>query len=169
MKRMAMLLSALLAWPLLGEQLRPTQLLGLLLGFAGVVLILGLKALTAYNTQMVIVTPPVTHRANTPLGLVSEIGLRTVIGLLVGVRTSVLQVTGHVMKGKASTAVMLLGILPIYVAVVLGMVVFHAPIKDLQLALYLGLALPFVAVEPILKSLTGANFLDELLRGLLVA
>ncbi|MCA1644931.1 MAG: hypothetical protein LC797_05475 [Chloroflexi bacterium] len=44
-----------------------------------------LKALTAYNTQMNVVTPPVTHRANTPLGLVSEIGLRTIIGLLVGV------------------------------------------------------------------------------------
>ncbi|HEX8967365.1 MAG TPA: hypothetical protein VF937_05760 [Chloroflexota bacterium] len=44
-----------------------------------------LQALTAYNTQMTIVTPPVTHRANTVLGLISEIGLRTLIGLLVGV------------------------------------------------------------------------------------
>jgi capsular polysaccharide biosynthesis protein len=44
-----------------------------------------LAALTAYQTQMKVVTPPVTHRANTPLGLVSEIGLRTLIGLLVGV------------------------------------------------------------------------------------
>jgi len=44
-----------------------------------------LTALTAYRTQMQIVTPPVTHRANTPLGLVSEIGLRAVIGLLIGI------------------------------------------------------------------------------------
>jgi capsular polysaccharide biosynthesis protein len=44
-----------------------------------------LKALTAYNTQMTIVTPPITHRANTPIGLISEIALRTVIGLLVGI------------------------------------------------------------------------------------
>lgn len=44
-----------------------------------------LKALTAYNTQMTVVTPPDTHRANTAVGLVSEIALRTVIGLLVGV------------------------------------------------------------------------------------
>jgi capsular polysaccharide biosynthesis protein len=44
-----------------------------------------LKALTAYNTQMSVVTPPDTHRANTPLGLASEIGLRTVIGLLIGI------------------------------------------------------------------------------------
>lgn len=44
-----------------------------------------LTALTAYHTQMEIVTPPVTHRANTPLGLASEVGLRTLIGLLVGI------------------------------------------------------------------------------------
>jgi capsular polysaccharide biosynthesis protein len=44
-----------------------------------------LKALTAYNTQMEIVTPPVTHRANTVVGLISEIALRTLIGVLVGV------------------------------------------------------------------------------------
>ena len=44
-----------------------------------------LTALTAYHTQMEIVTPPVTGRANTPLGLVSEIALRTLIGLMVGI------------------------------------------------------------------------------------
>jgi drug/metabolite transporter (DMT)-like permease len=38
------LLSGLLAWPLLGERLRGGQLLGLLLGFAGVLMILGLAA-----------------------------------------------------------------------------------------------------------------------------
>src|SRR6266852_7675182 len=49
-----------------------------------------LKALTAYNTQMVVVTPPVTHRANTVLGLISEIGLRTLIGLFVGIAAAIL-------------------------------------------------------------------------------
>jgi capsular polysaccharide biosynthesis protein len=44
-----------------------------------------LQALTAYNTQMTVVTPPVTHRANSLVGLVSEIGLRTLIGLIVGI------------------------------------------------------------------------------------
>ena len=44
-----------------------------------------LKALTAYNTQMSVVTPPVTHRANSIPGLISEIGLRTIIGLIVGI------------------------------------------------------------------------------------
>lgn len=38
------LLTAVLAWPLLGERLRAVQLLGLLLGAAGVVLIVGLAA-----------------------------------------------------------------------------------------------------------------------------
>ena len=38
------LLTALLAWPLLGEPLRPLQWLGLVLGAAGVVLIVGLAA-----------------------------------------------------------------------------------------------------------------------------
>jgi capsular polysaccharide biosynthesis protein len=44
-----------------------------------------LQALTAYNTKMNVVTPPVTHRANSVPGLISEIGLRTVIGLIVGI------------------------------------------------------------------------------------
>jgi drug/metabolite transporter (DMT)-like permease len=39
------LLTALLAWPLLGERLRPLQWFGLLLGAAGVVLIVGLAAM----------------------------------------------------------------------------------------------------------------------------
>jgi drug/metabolite transporter (DMT)-like permease len=45
------LLCALLAWPLLNERLRPLQLLGLVLGFAGVLLILGLAALNS-RTQL---------------------------------------------------------------------------------------------------------------------
>jgi drug/metabolite transporter (DMT)-like permease len=38
------LLTAVLAWPLLGERLRPLQVVGLALGTAGVVLIVGLAA-----------------------------------------------------------------------------------------------------------------------------
>jgi capsular polysaccharide biosynthesis protein len=44
-----------------------------------------LTALTAYHAQMEIVTPPTTGRANTPLGIASEVGLRTLIGLIVGI------------------------------------------------------------------------------------
>lgn len=43
-----------------------------------------LRALTAYNTHLSIVTPPDTHRANSVPGLLSEIGLRTLIGLIIG-------------------------------------------------------------------------------------
>ena len=39
------LLTALLAWPVLGERLRPLQWLGLLLGAAGVILVVGLAAM----------------------------------------------------------------------------------------------------------------------------
>jgi capsular polysaccharide biosynthesis protein len=44
-----------------------------------------LKALAAYNTQMSVITPPDTRRGNTIVGLISEVGLRTMIGLLVGI------------------------------------------------------------------------------------
>ena len=65
--------------------------------------------------------------------------------LLAGVRLSMLQVVGQIVRSKASSALVLVGILPIYVAVVLGMVVFEAPAPTLEFWLYVGLALPFVA------------------------
>jgi hypothetical protein len=66
-------------------------------------------------------------------------------GLLAGVKISMLQVTTHVLKGKATTAIMLMGILPIYVAAMLGLIAFGAPPEVLQAVLILGLALPFLA------------------------
>src|SRR5204862_3042493 len=66
-------------------------------------------------------------------------------GLLAGVRVSWLQVTAQVMKGQASTAVMLLGVLPVYLAAALGAVVFGAPPDVLRVVLYAGLGLPFMA------------------------
>jgi hypothetical protein len=65
--------------------------------------------------------------------------------LLAGVRVSWLQVTAQVMKGQASTAMMLMGILPVYLAAALGAVVFGAPPDVLRVVLYVGLVLPFVA------------------------
>jgi hypothetical protein len=65
--------------------------------------------------------------------------------LLAGVRMTMLQVVGQVLRCKASSAIVLVGILPIYVAIVLGMVVFSAPVETLELVLYLGLLLPFIA------------------------
>ncbi len=66
-------------------------------------------------------------------------------GLLAGVRLSVLQVTSHVLKGKAATSIMLLGMLPIYFALMLGLIVFGATQEVIERFLYFGLALPFVA------------------------
>jgi hypothetical protein len=66
-------------------------------------------------------------------------------GLLSGVRITVLQVTTHIIHGMAATALMLLGLLPIYVAYVLGLIVFEAPSSSLVPMIYAGLGLPFIA------------------------
>lgn len=65
--------------------------------------------------------------------------------LLSGVRMSMLQLTAQVVRCKAASALLLIGVLPVYVAVVLGLVVFRAPPEMLEIWLYLGLALPFLA------------------------
>jgi hypothetical protein len=65
--------------------------------------------------------------------------------LLAGVRVSGLQVTAQVMRGQASTAMMLMGVLPVYLAAALGAVVFGAPPEVLRGVLYAGLGLPFAA------------------------
>ena len=66
-------------------------------------------------------------------------------GLLAGVKLTMLQAAAHAVKCLAVTAVVLVGVLPIYVAVSLGMIVFSAPIEWTQLTIALGLALPFLA------------------------
>ena len=66
-------------------------------------------------------------------------------GLLAGVRTSMLEVAAHAIRCTATAAIALVGILPIYMAFVLGMVVFSAPTEFLRFGLFLGLALPFIA------------------------
>jgi len=66
-------------------------------------------------------------------------------GLLSGAKITFLQVTTQIMKGKAATSLMLMGLLPIYVAYVLGMIVFHAPATSMQPMIFVGLALPFLA------------------------
>jgi hypothetical protein len=66
-------------------------------------------------------------------------------GLLAGVKLSMLQATAHAVKCLAVTAVVLVGALPIYVAIALGMIVFSAPAEGTQWTIGMGLALPFVA------------------------
>jgi hypothetical protein len=84
-----------------------------------------------------------------PVGMTAATGICLptfyFFGLLAGVHISVLQVTAHVLKGKAATAVLLLGLTPIYLAVALGMLIFHADDTAMSAAFAVGLALPFLA------------------------
>jgi hypothetical protein len=66
-------------------------------------------------------------------------------GLLAGIKLSWLQITSLLGKGLASNAMMLMGVLPAYVAIVLGMIVLEAPVDWLQGTLLVGLLLPFAA------------------------
>ncbi|MEX0727105.1 MAG: hypothetical protein WD065_12590 [Planctomycetaceae bacterium] len=66
-------------------------------------------------------------------------------GLLAGIKMSMLDVTVHALKCKATSAVALIGILPIYAAISMGMVIFGAPPEMLRVTLLLGLLLPFFA------------------------
>jgi len=83
------------------------------------------------------------------LGLIAAAGICLpsfyFYGLLAGLRISMLQVTTHTTKCLATTAVVLVGILPLYVAVALGAIVFGAPAAWLHRTVDLGLLLPFLA------------------------
>lgn len=83
------------------------------------------------------------------LGLVAATGVCLpsfyFYGLLAGVRLSMLQSVAHAVKCLAVTAVVLVGALPIYVAIMLGMIVFSAEAELMRSTITLGLALPFVA------------------------
>jgi hypothetical protein len=65
--------------------------------------------------------------------------------LLAGVKLNGTQITSLVGKGLAANAIMLLGLLPAYVALALGMIVFDAPVDWLQGVLLLGMLLPFLS------------------------
>ena len=66
-------------------------------------------------------------------------------GLLSGIKPTMLQTTLFALKGQAATGIMLVAVLPIYIALALGLVVFEAPRAWCEHGLYLGLFLPFVA------------------------
>lgn len=82
------------------------------------------------------------------LGMVGAIGVCLpsfyFYGLLAGVRTTMLQVTTHALTGLASSAVALVGTLPVYFAAVLGLLVFDATDRLVTAVCFLGLALPFI-------------------------
>lgn len=66
-------------------------------------------------------------------------------GLLAGVRISMLGVTAHALKGMAAGAIVLVGILPIYVATALNALIYSDHRAWLTLLTLLALALPFLA------------------------
>jgi hypothetical protein len=65
--------------------------------------------------------------------------------LLAGVRMTMIEVVLHAVKSKAVAAVALVGILPIYVALAMGVAIFDAGEPLVRAAMLLGLALPFIA------------------------
>ncbi len=65
--------------------------------------------------------------------------------LLAGVRMSMVEVVAHAVKCKAVSSVALIGILPIYVAMAMGAVIFSNNEALISMTLFLGLFLPFIA------------------------
>ena len=66
-------------------------------------------------------------------------------GLLAGVRMTWLDAAVQALKSKATSAVALVGILPIYAALDMGIVIVDAPELLRYGAYWLGLILPFIA------------------------
>jgi hypothetical protein len=66
-------------------------------------------------------------------------------GLLSGLRMPFTEVVLHTLKAKAVSAVALVGILPIYVALILGAVIFPLNHEVVKPTLLVGLCLPFLA------------------------
>jgi hypothetical protein len=65
--------------------------------------------------------------------------------LLAGIRMSMLEVVVHAVHSKAIAAVALVGIIPIYVALAMGVAIFDVGEFWLRATLLLGLVLPFIA------------------------
>jgi hypothetical protein len=83
------------------------------------------------------------------LGLIAATGICLpslyFYGLLSGIKMTMLDVVMQSLKSKATAAVALVGILPIYVAICLGVQLFQWAPAVRDLVLWLGLALPFIA------------------------
>lgn len=90
------------------------------------------------------------------LGLIAATGICLpslyFYGLLAGVRMSMVDVVLHSLKSKATGAVGLIGILPMYAAVGMGVIIIAGPVSSaaaepgrlMTMALWLGLILPFL-------------------------
>ena len=120
-------------------------------------LLLNLAPPAAYPHCALLTVPPASWANGTAVALPLAYCLGIVLAacvclpsfyffsLLSGVNMSWLQIVSVLGKGMAANAVLLLGILPIYVALVLGLVVANAPDEVLMGALSVGLLLPFVS------------------------
>jgi hypothetical protein len=83
------------------------------------------------------------------LGLIAATGICLpslyFYGLLAGVRMTMLDVVSQALKAKATAAVALVGILPIYAALGLAVVIFDLPDLARHATFWLGMILPFLA------------------------
>jgi hypothetical protein len=139
--------------------------------FSVAVLILLNSAPAAAYPGRFLTIPPASWHDGTALGLVAGylIGMVAAsciclpsfyfFALLAGVRMTMLQIVGQVVRGTATSALVLVGILPIYVTIILGLVIFHCPTDYLEWGLSVGLVLPFLAglagVHAIYRGVTG--------------
>jgi hypothetical protein len=122
-----------------------------------VLLLLNLAPAEAYPHFALLTVPPASWTNGTALALPLAYCIGIVLSacvclptfyffsLLAGVNMSWLQLVSVLAKGMAANAVFLLGILPIYVALALGLLVAKAPDDALSWTLFVGLLLPFVS------------------------
>jgi len=144
-----------------------------------VLMLLNLAPASAYPHCPVLTVPPASWANGTAVALPLAYCLGIVLAacvclpsfyffsLLAGVKMSWSQIVSVLGKGMAANAVLLLGILPIYVALALGLLVAAAPDDALRWTLAVGLLLPFVsglwglrAVYRGIMDLSGAMPLD---------
>jgi len=133
-----------------------------------VLLLLNLAPPSAYPQWPVLTVPPASWANGTAMALPLAYCVGIVLAacvclpsfyffsLLSGVKMSWLQIVSVLGKGMAANAVLLLGILPIYVALVLGLLVAKAPDEAMRWALVFGLVLPFISGMWGLRAIYGA-------------
>ncbi len=114
-------------------------------------------ALMSFNHELSADSAGMRHSLNAGLHLMAAYDLGLIAaagiclpslyfyGLLAGVPMSMARVALHTLKGMATTATALVGILPIYMAFSLGAAVFSAPEVLVDSVLKIGLILPFAA------------------------
>jgi hypothetical protein len=121
------------------------------------VMVLLLNLSPAYPSLFGLWLPPALWRGGTawtlPVAYTTSVVLAACIclpsfyfySLLAGVRMGWLQIVNVVGKGTGANAIMLMGVLPIYLAAMMGLVVFKAPSVVLEASLVFGLLLPFAS------------------------